>query len=144
MPSNHKIKNMSTPNIYNKHNEYYVWNGVCTNKPAYDLYIEYIKASDGYCHDELQEEADHTWTIFTRVDLDDWYDYPYHVRFIKLRESSRIEKCEFKTAAELMYWKNKKMEKDYAVADVMAEESDSDESFEDHSGSDYDDLYCNE
>ena len=70
-------------NKENKTMSYYVWIGVCPNKSAYDLYQEYIRASDGYCHDELQEETDFTWTIFTRVDYDDWFDYPYHLRYQK-------------------------------------------------------------
>ena len=134
-------------NKENKTMSYYVWIGVCPNKSAYDLYQEYIRASDGYCHDELQEETDFTWTIFTRVDYDDWFDYPYHLRYQKqmVNGKERIVKSEYKTAAEVLHWKSMKIEHKHladAVEDCMADTDEED--FSDHEDSEYDDLYCYE
>ena len=120
---------------------YYVYNGTCPNKSAYDLYIEYIKVADGYCHDELQEESDGTWTIFTRLDWHDWIDYPYELRFQKFDKDgvSKIWKSEFMTSKEyLERLSNKENHLSLAASDSDAEE------WSDHGGEEYDDLYCYE
>lgn len=81
---------------------YYVYTGTCPNKSAYDLYCEYLKAADGYCYDELQEEVDGTWTIFTRLDFDDWIDYPFELRYQKFDKEGilKIWKNDWKKASE--------------------------------------------
>lgn len=124
---------------------YYVWIGVCPNKSAYDLYQEYIRASDGYCHDELQEETDFTWTIFTRVDYDDWFDYPYNLRYQKtmVNGKERIVKSELMSASEFIKSKTE-MEHHRYLADVDDSVIDAEEDFSDHEDSEYDDLYCYE
>ena len=114
---------------------YYVYSGICPNRSAYELYSAYIKAADGYCHDELQEEADGTWTIFTRVDYDDWFYYDFKVRFQKVE--GRISKSDYMTSLEKLnfgeVWKK-------SVAASVGNEDE----WSDHEGEEYDDLYCNE
>lgn len=79
---------------------YYVYNGTCPSKAAFDVYQLYIKTADGYCRDELQEEIDGTYTIFTELDFDDWIDYHYDLRFQKV--NGVIVKSLFKTAKEII------------------------------------------
>lgn len=114
---------------------YYVYCGICPNKSAYDLYCEYIKAADGYCHDELQEEAAGTWGIYTRVDYSDWFDYSFKLRF--QRQGDRIVKSEYMTALEKLNFD------DIWKRSVAASDSDAEE-WSDHGGEEYDDLYCYE
>ena len=79
---------------------YYVYNGTCPSKAAFDVYQLYIKTADGYCRDELQEEIDGTYTIFTELDFDEWIDYHYDLRFQKV--NGVIVKSLFKTAKEAL------------------------------------------
>lgn len=76
--------------------KYYVFCGICPNRAAFDIYTEYIKAADGYCHDELQEEVDGTWSIFTRLDHSDWSDYPNELQYVRLSGEERITKSHFR------------------------------------------------
>lgn len=78
----------------------YIYNGTCPSKAAFDVYQLYIKTADGYCRDELQEESDGTYTIFTKLDFDDWIDYHYDLRFQKI--NGMIVKSVFMTAAEIL------------------------------------------
>lgn len=116
---------------------HYIYNGTCPSKAAYDVYQLYIKTADGYCRDELQEEDDGTYIIFTRVDLNDWFTYHYDLRFQKI--NGRIVKSTFKTAAELLKEREEK-ENNWELA---ASDSDAEE-WSDHGGEEYDDLYCYE
>lgn len=103
--------------------QYYVYNGICPSKPAYELYAEYIKAADGYCNDELQEENDGTWTIFTELDYHDWIDYHYDLRFIK--QGKRIVKSFLRTAREYLdYMSDKENHELLANSDSMFEDDD--------------------
>lgn len=107
---------------------HYVYNGTCPSKAAYDVYQLYIKTADGYCRDELQEEDDGTYIIFTRVELCDWFNYHYDLRFQKI--DGRIIKSTFKTAAELLQEKKEKENHyDLAVSDSCAVDYDSDDLF---------------
>lgn len=125
---------------------HYIYNGTCPSKAAYDVYQLYIKTADGYCRDELQEEDDGTYIIFTRVDLDDWFTYHYDLRFQKI--NGRIVKSTFKTAKEIRQENfYKSQHKSLAVSDSSLADSDIEdysEEFSDHGGEEYDDLYCYE
>jgi len=77
---------------------YFLHCGYCPNKVAHDLYLEYIKVADGYCHDVLQEEPDGKWSIFREVDYDVWRREEWKLRFIMIKD--KIVKCDFKRASE--------------------------------------------
>lgn len=122
---------------------HYVYNGTCPSKAAFDVYQLYIKTADGYCRDELQEEDDGTYTIFTQLDFDDWIEYHYDLRFHKM--NGRIEKSLFKTAKEIFLEKTSEgyFISEHPLVDDSAASVSDDEDLDDCEDCD-DDLLCYE
>lgn len=129
----------------NNYTLYYILVGTIHNKVAYELYEQYIKAADGYCQDEIQEEDDGSWNIFACVEKDEWWVYPHEARYYRVvdRETdkeSKIMKSQLKSAKEMI--KDVTPNCDDLAASVGTESdmeydgSDSEDTIED--------LYCNE